>query len=146
MMMIHIFLRCNKKTRATKKYSIRTAPNILVLHLKRFDYSYIGKLSHFVMYPENLNMKWFIPETESNEKTLRNTNYKLHGVLVHQGSTSHSGHYYSYVRAPNNSWYRADDSKVNNVQLGDVLRQNAYLLFYTKITDNQQSVLTVSLV
>ncbi len=29
--------KCNKVTRATKKYSIRTAPNILVVHLKRFD-------------------------------------------------------------------------------------------------------------
>jgi ubiquitin C-terminal hydrolase len=112
---------------------MRTAPNILVLHLKRFDYSYIGKLSHFLMYPETLSGKSFISELESNEKvlnahfsfyslsfdyflfkkTLRNINYKLYGVLVHTGSTSHSGHYYSYVRSPNNVWFKADDSRVS---------------------------------
>ena len=47
---------------------MRSAPNILVLHLKRFDYSYIGKLSHFVMYPETLSGKSFINDFESNEK------------------------------------------------------------------------------
>ncbi|CAF0839857.1 unnamed protein product [Brachionus calyciflorus] len=152
--------KCSKKTRATKKYSIRTAPNILVIHLKRFDFSYAGKLSHYVTYPETLSLKTFIPETSncssshspashaaisslsnsesnlnSNEKSLRNTNYKLYGVLVHLGYTSHSGHYYSYVRGPNEIWYKADDQRVNAVQTKDALSQNAYILFYSKITE-----------
>ena len=130
--------KCKKKTRATKKYSIRTAPNILVVHLKRFDFSYGGKLSHYVAYPEMLSLKSFIPEpaaaqqslsltengspqsqanlnnnANSVEKALRNVSYKLYGVLVHLGNTSHSGHYYSYVRGPNDVWYKADDQRVS---------------------------------
>lgn len=141
--------KCNKKTRATKKYSIRSAPNILVIHLKRFDFSYAGKLSHYVTYPETLSLKTFIAETgaaaaaaavvdtanECNEKSLRNTNYKLYGVLVHLGYTSHSGHYYSYVRGPNDVWYKADDQRVSVVQTRDALAQHAYILFYSKVTD-----------
>lgn len=116
--------KCKKKTRATKKYSIRTAPNILVVHLKRFDFSYGGKLSHYVSYPEMLSLKSFIPEQQQQqqqspetnfnvEKALRNVSYKLYGVLVHLGNTSHSGHYYSYVRGPNDVWYKADDQRVS---------------------------------
>lgn len=128
--------KCNRKTRATKKYSIKTAPNILVIHLKRFDCSFIGKLTHYVAYPELINLKSLMTESESNEKTLRgNVNYKLYGVLVHVGSTSHSGHYYSYVRAPNNIWYKADDQRINAVQANDALRQNAYILFYSRLNE-----------
>ncbi|RNA25817.1 ubiquitin carboxyl-terminal hydrolase 42 isoform X1 [Brachionus plicatilis] len=130
--------KCGKKTRATKKYSIRTAPNILVIQLKRFDFSYAGKLSHFVTYPDTLNLKTFVPEpepTSPDEKCLPNLNYKLYGVLVHLGYTSHSGHYYSYVLGPNDTWYKADDQRVSTVQNREALAQHAYILFYSKIKD-----------
>ena len=52
----HYILRCNKKVRAVKKYSIKTIPNILVIHLKRFDFSHAGKMSHYVSYPEKINL------------------------------------------------------------------------------------------
>ena len=153
------------------------------MHLKRFDFSFAGKLSHFVSYPETLSLKSFVApantataaaadSTDSsapvhvlqalngaandNDTTslsssssggggghkansreriaaLRNTSYKLYGVLVHLGYTSHSGHYYSYVRGPNDTWYKADDTRISVVQLRDVLSQNAYILFYTRI-------------
>ena len=107
--------KCKKKTRATKKYSIRSAPNILVVHLKRFDFSYGGKLSHYVAYPEALSLKSFVGEEPGAESAmLRNVAYKLYGVLVHLGNTSHSGHYYSYVRGPNDVWYKADDQRVSS--------------------------------
>ncbi len=90
--------KCNRKVRATKKYSIQTAPNVLVINLKRFDFTYAGKLTHFVTYPETLNLKTFIGENEfktptqvastesvDNASSLRNVTYKLYGVLVHLG-------------------------------------------------------------
>jgi hypothetical protein len=65
--------------------------------------------------------------------------YKLYGVLVHLGHTSHSGHYYSYVRGPNEQWYRADDTRVSGVQQTDALGQNAYILFYSKIQNTDHT-------
>ena len=90
--------KCNRKVRATKKYSIQTAPNVLVINLKRFDFTYAGKLTHFVTYPETLSLKTFITENELKTPTqvasaesadsslsIRNVTYKLYGVLVHLG-------------------------------------------------------------
>ena len=130
--------------KATKKYSIKTAPNVLVVHLKRFDFSYAGKLTHFVSYPEILSLKPFMSnynpaeevilnDSSSEDHVQKNVSYKLYGVLVHLGFTSHSGHYYSYVRGPSDIWYKADDQQISTSQLQDALSQNAYLLFYSRI-------------
>jgi hypothetical protein len=78
-------------------------------------------------------------KTTNEQQCLKNTSYKLYGVLVHLGYTSHSGHYYSYVRGPNNVWYKADDQQVNIVQSQDALEQNAYILFYNRISNNNNN-------
>lgn len=41
--------------------------------------------------------------------------YDLYAVLVHSGHSVHSGHYYSYVRAPNGIWHICDDTHVAQV-------------------------------
>jgi hypothetical protein len=78
-------------------------------------------------------------KSTNEQQCLKNTSYKLYGVLVHLGYTSHSGHYYSYVRGPNNVWYKADDQQVNIVQSQDALEQNAYILFYNRISNNNNN-------
>lgn len=106
--------------------------------MKRFDFSYAGKLSHYVAYPETLSLKTFIPESpQSLADPLRNMQYKLYGVLVHLGYTSHSGHYYSYVRGPSDQWYKADDQSISQVSQADAMAQNAYILFYTRVNQGQ---------
>lgn len=49
------------------------------------------------------------------------------------GYTSHSGHYYSYVRGPNDIWYKADDTQITTVRTQEALNQNAYILFYNRV-------------
>lgn len=41
--------------------------------------------------------------------------YNLYGVLVHAGRSTHSGHYYCFVRSPAGMWYELDDSSVHQV-------------------------------
>ncbi len=59
--------------------------------------------------------------------------YRLCSVLVHQGSSISSGHYYCYVRASDNNWYMFNDASVNKVKEADVLEETPYLLIYEKI-------------
>ena len=41
--------------------------------------------------------------------------YQLYGVLVHNGFSVHSGHYFCCVRGPNGMWYQMDDTHVSQV-------------------------------
>lgn len=43
--------------------------------------------------------------------------YQLYGVLVHYGHSVNSGHYFCFVRAPNQTWYQMDDDNVSQVGL-----------------------------
>ena len=58
--------------------------------------------------------------------------YKLYAVLKHEGASCNSGHYYCYVKAPNDSWYCMNDAYISQVGINRVLNQNAYLLFYVQ--------------
>ena len=58
--------------------------------------------------------------------------YRLYAVLVHKGASCNSGHYYCYVRAPDESWYCMNDDSVTQTDIETVLDQEAYILFYMK--------------
>ena len=62
--------------------------------------------------------------------------YSLRGVVEHSGSLN-GGHYVAYVRprgsklsAEEDEWYCISDGQVRNISLDQVLRANAYILFY----------------
>jgi len=62
--------------------------------------------------------------------------YNLYAVLVHNGYTTKSGHYYCFVRNSNNTWYCMNDSNVQQVGINTVLKQEAYMLFYSRNTSS----------
>lgn len=126
--------RCKRKVPANKQFLIHHAPNILTLQLKRFDYnqSFGGKITKQIEYTEYLNLRPYMTSQGAPIK------YRLYAVLVHSGYSSNSGHYYCYVRASNGIWYLMNDSTVRQVTLKAVLSQQAYLLFYTKLTPAQE--------
>ena len=123
---------CKKKTRASKRLSIHTAPNVLVVHLKRFEHSGLGmsggggKIGRMVKFETVLDVGQYMSEPGGAVV------YELYGVLVHAGSTLYSGHYYSFVKAADGRWYEMNDSSVQPRRLEEVLAQKAYILFYTK--------------
>jgi len=43
--------------------------------------------------------------------------YQLYGVLVHQGMSSNSGHYYCYVKGSDKMWYTMNDNFVSTPRL-----------------------------
>ncbi|KAK9765736.1 hypothetical protein K7432_005701 [Basidiobolus ranarum] len=131
--------KCNKLVDAQKRMTVYDSPNILTVQLKRFSYGFSlhgGKISKPVSFSENLELKSHMSKTKENT----GTSYKLYGVLVHSGGSCHSGHYYSFIKAPNGSWYCMNDCSVEPVSLNTVLKQNAYMLFYIKDQHQSDSV------
>ncbi|KAG6553280.1 hypothetical protein Mapa_005014 [Marchantia paleacea] len=119
---------CKKKVRAQKQFTIETVPNILTIQFKRFSStgSMGGKIDKKVDFGTTLDMK---PFSSSQESTLK---YRLYGVLVHSGWSTHSGHYYCFVRTSSDIWHVLDDSRVRQVSERTVLEQKAYMLFYVR--------------
>jgi Ubiquitin carboxyl-terminal hydrolase len=118
---------CKELRDARKRITLHELPNSVTIQFKRFGYSKWGnrqKLSDHIKFEETLDLGAYTGKKSTCAK------YNLTGVLVHSGNSCSSGHYYSYVEAPNGSWYCMNDSSVQQVSIGKVLGQNAYMLFY----------------
>jgi len=128
---------CKQRVLATKKLSISDGPNVLVLHLKRFSYR-MGKITKSIQFDPVLEVPCDVPEAAEGgggggggTRTAL-VRYELAGVVVHHGDSSHSGHYVAFVKAPNGNWYEMNDTHVSSTTLQNVLKQKAYILFYSK--------------
>ncbi|KAK8513577.1 hypothetical protein V6N13_002311 [Hibiscus sabdariffa] len=124
--------RCKQKVRATKQLTVYNSPHVLTIHLKRFQAHNLGqKIDRKVEFGPTIDMKPFV--SGSNEGHLK---YTLYGVLVHRGWSTHSGHYYCFVRTSTGMWYSLDDNRVLQVSERTVLEQKAYMLFYVRDSRN----------
>ncbi|OQS02233.1 ubiquitin-specific protease [Thraustotheca clavata] len=113
---------------ATKKAAIRRTcfgalPNLLILHLKRFDLDYATfetvKLNNRCSFPLELDMKPYtkvgLEDDSSHDMEVDNSQYAyaLRGVLVHSG-VAQGGHYYSFILdQARNQWFKYDDEDVS---------------------------------
>jgi ubiquitin C-terminal hydrolase len=126
------FSSCHSLVDAEKQMTVHRAPIALTVHLKRFTYNWrrggMDKVSKHIEFPERLDISPFMSQT--TRKTARP--YELYGVLVHMGGGCHSGHYYAYVKNANGKWYCMDDDDVRPVSIQTVMRERAYMLFYTQ--------------
>lgn len=117
-----------QKVRAAKCMTIDKAPAVLVVQLKRFEFSMFGhKINKKVDFDTELDLGPFMSNRRGPSQP-----YSLYGVLVHSGHSVHSGHYYAFVKAPNGLWHQLDDNNVSQVSERVVLAQKAYILFYIK--------------
>ena len=119
---------CRAHVKASKRFWIEGAPNALALQLKRFEYGAYGrKVDKHVKFPVALDLTPYM-----RAPGRRRYEYGLYAVLVHSGHSTHSGHYYSFVKAPSGVWYLMDDGRVRQVGEQQVLDQRAYMLFYMR--------------
>jgi len=122
---------CGRHVDAVKQISIKSLPDNLIFHLKRFEYMVdIGKrikVNDYFQFPREIDLfPYTLGHIEMQEKGIKRRRedteeiYELVGVLVHTG-TAESGHYYSYIRDPrpregvsdpNVKWYEFNDSEV----------------------------------
>lgn len=116
--------KCNRRTDIKKRMFIVHPPEYLILQIKRFQYlPYPKKLSSNVRFGMNLSL-----EDCSTEPA----GYELISVAEHSGSMK-SGHYIAYGKR-NNNWYLFDDSDCSEASVREVLKAQAYLLVYQRIS------------
>ena len=144
--------RCNALQRACKQLTLNRPPTYLTVHLKRFSYAFgslegggSGKISAHVAFPLCWNVTSFTSAYSKHGDSAPQLSYLLYAVLVHEGGSTNSGHYYCYVREQKNSssiskWWCLNDSHVGPVSEATVLSACAYMLFYALMDCIPQTV------
>jgi ubiquitin C-terminal hydrolase len=125
-----------------RKYSrIETAPQVLVLQLKRFEYNLATwqrvKVRDRYEFPMSLNIGPYMTDNTQDEP------YTLKGVILY-GGTAEGGHYMSLIEI-GGKWIRFNDMEVSELpqnefesatfggNVGSDYGPSAYLLFYVKV-------------
>jgi ubiquitin C-terminal hydrolase len=129
----------------TKKLSIETSPEILMIGLKRFEFitaTHSNKLDHSIQIPFTLDMASFVKNSRQE-----NT-YELIGAVI-QGGGIKSGHYWAYVQDLSGQWYKCDDASITKVSAtGDSMleeingapnKPTGYLFVYQKTSSRKKS-------
>ncbi|KAL8771784.1 MAG: hypothetical protein Q9194_004798 [Teloschistes cf. exilis] len=112
---------------ATKQVTIETLPQILILHLKRFQYDNAGgtqKIWKKVGYPLDLEIpKEVFPQHKRGGMMAHGglPKYRLIGVVYHHGKSASGGHYTVDVRRQDGKeWIRLDDTVIRRIRSEDV--------------------------
>ncbi|KAJ2907968.1 hypothetical protein GGI21_003354, partial [Coemansia aciculifera] len=122
--------KCKEHQQATKKFDLWRIPEILVVHLKRFQHSraWRDKLDAFVDFPlEGLDLTQTVVGPNGGELV-----YDLQSICNHYGGLG-GGHYTAYARNPEEDgrWYDFNDSGVSEVGGEESVKTAAaYMLFY----------------
>lgn len=121
---------CKEHCQATKQIELWNTPDILIIHLKRFEnqHSFSDKIDNIVEFPiTDLDMSLF-----SVYHDKENSTYDLFAVDNHYGGLG-GGHYTAYVKNfIDDKWYYFDDSRVNETIPERSIAGSAYLLFYRR--------------
>ncbi|KAB0339870.1 hypothetical protein FD754_023587 [Muntiacus muntjak] len=118
---------CLRKVPATKRLTLHSTSQVLVLVLKRFTQVRGAKRAQEVCNPQYFNLQPYTSERKAGP-----LGYVLYAVLVHSRWSCERGHYFSYVRAGKGQWYKMDDAKVSSCDESAALSQNASVLFYSR--------------
>ncbi|XP_037832382.1 probable ubiquitin carboxyl-terminal hydrolase creB isoform X2 [Kryptolebias marmoratus] len=123
--------KCDTKVNATSKYVMKHHPDVLILLLKRFDFSYQNmsyvKISCIVDVPYTLK----IPQNQT---------YELYAAVDHIGDLT-GGHYTAVIKPQDDEdrWFSFDDDRVTPLDESPfpdkkniAISSSAYLLFYRK--------------
>jgi len=126
--------KCKEHRQAIKKFDFWRMPEILVVQLKRFDYTKYSrdKREDLVSFPItglDLGVHLKVPGAPGAQGTV----YDLYAVSNHFGGMG-GGHYTAYAKNPvNKHWYNFNDSFVERVDdESQIQTAAAYMLFYQR--------------
>uniref|UniRef100_A0A914H9X3 Ubiquitin carboxyl-terminal hydrolase n=1 Tax=Globodera rostochiensis TaxID=31243 RepID=A0A914H9X3_GLORO len=102
--------QCGESGSVTRSSRFTQLPEVLIIQLNRYVFSSNGnlrKLQNAINYPRVL----------SNEELQRDVDgvadYELCAVMIHEGKSTNSGHYYDIIRDPViGRWFTYNDEKV----------------------------------
>lgn len=120
--------KSGKKEDVTKKISLWSFPNILVIDLKRFNSQNVKNQALIVFPLDNLNLSKYVVGYDKESYV-----YDLYGICNHSGGVL-GGHYTSYVKNANGKWYLFNDTTVSETEPSQLISSKAYCLFYRKKT------------
>ncbi|NXT26594.1 UBP50 hydrolase, partial [Syrrhaptes paradoxus] len=119
---------CGTKRDAAVKATITKAPQIVIFHLKRFEWQgkHRRKLSTDIRYPPgNLDLSPY-----SSPLSCKDAKYSLCAVVNHVGFLD-DGHYTAFCKhSVTENWYSFDDAQIAEIPDSLVQTDTAYLLFY----------------
>jgi ubiquitin C-terminal hydrolase len=117
--------QCQQRTLSQKRLRINKLPQVLLLHLKRFDSNRQHKMRLPVAFPlRGLSLDPFLSGAHDVS-----TAYNLVGVVVHQGADLNQGHYCCFASRAGR-WVRYDDDVADDCSEVEVLAAEAYMLMY----------------
>jgi len=119
---------CKTNQLCSKKLEIYQTGPILIIHFKRHQHvPKRKKITTKIDFPINgLDLSRYILSGE-NEKT-----YDLFAICNHYGELN-QGHYTALcLNERYGKWFHFDDEKVNEVNEGEMIKDNAYILFYKR--------------
>lgn len=110
--------RCQKAQSANRKIILKSLPPTLNLQLLRFVYdvqrNVRQKLNSHIIFPEVLDMSQFLENCPTPMEG--SSIYILTAVLIHRGSSPHSGHYIAHIKDRiTKDWYKFNDDSVERI-------------------------------
>eukprot|EP00456_Euglypha_rotunda_P015597 TRINITY_DN1501_c0_g1_i14.p1 TRINITY_DN1501_c0_g1~~TRINITY_DN1501_c0_g1_i14.p1 ORF type:complete len:218 (-),score=48.92 TRINITY_DN1501_c0_g1_i14:10-663(-) len=122
---------CKGHKEAQKKFDIWSAPDTLIIHLKRFNYDRLwrDKIDTYVDFPvEGFDLsKWIVSDEEKKDSL-----YDLYAVSNHFGGLG-GGHYTAYAKnLLDHHWYNLDDSRDRKSGSAGMPRPISYAVFCLK--------------
>uniref|UniRef100_A0A914I5X4 USP domain-containing protein n=1 Tax=Globodera rostochiensis TaxID=31243 RepID=A0A914I5X4_GLORO len=102
--------QCGLRGRVTRTANFTQLPEVLIIQLTRYVVGSNGrvrKLPHAVQYPR------ILAGHELQQDVVGAADYKLCAVMIHQGQSMNSGHYYDIIRDPIiGKWFSYNDATV----------------------------------
>lgn len=140
---------CKTHVQASKKIELWSLPEVLIIHLKRFQYArgFRNKIESTVAFPSRpddlLDVAQYLPDAAVAASEGKSLRYKLFGVSNHTGSL-YSGHYTAFAsvwsdtnsptqRRKDDQWFNFNDSFVSEMNSPPNPDPSAYLLFYHRV-------------
>ena len=104
-------------------------PSTICIGIGRKSYNEHGyqvKLSNHIAFSDTIDITKYFAKYSNNEAAL----YELVSIVVHHGSAQ-GGHYTNYAIV-HGKWFHFSDTLVHEVKKEEVLRAQAYMLFYKR--------------